>query len=103
MNTTKPRKTRPAALALRVREFSVSKADYPVHEVVLGINESATGGYVTKRDANGVATNGKGQWWVGIGWSADPEHGPYPTFASACKAVRTGQVLTPALVARGFH
>lgn len=104
MATTKTAKTRTTALLLRVREYSTSNAEYPIHEVVLlqGGREDATGGYATKRDASGVATGGKGQWWVGICWSTDAEHGPYPTLASARKAVQTDQVLTPTLVARGF-
>jgi hypothetical protein len=103
VTATKSRKTA-VALRLQVREFSVSQADYPLHEVVLlqAGRESATGGYVTKRDAGGVATDGRGQWWVGICWSADPEQGPFPTLASARKAVQTDQVITAALVARGF-
>jgi hypothetical protein len=105
MSTTKTRKARTVALRLRVREFSVSRADYPLYEVVLlqAGTESTTGGYVTKRDADGVATGGKGQWWVGICWSTDPEQGPYPTLAAARKAVQTDQVITSALVKRGFR
>lgn len=102
--TRKARTTKPTALLLRVRECGTSQVDYPLHEVVLlqGGREDATGGYVTKRDAGGRATNGKGQWWVGIGWSTNAEHGPYSTLASARKAVQTDQVITATLVERGF-
>lgn len=97
--------TAPRPLVLRVQEFSTSKTeDYPIHEVLLRRvgDELATGGYITKRDERGWATSGKGQWWAGICWSTDAEHGPYPTLATAGKAVKTGQVLTPTLRARGF-
>jgi hypothetical protein len=100
----KTSKARTTVLRLRVREFSTSQAAYPLHEVVWlhAGTESATGGYVTKRDTAGVATGGPGQWWVGICWSTDQEHGPYLTLASARKAVQTDQVITPTLVAQGF-
>jgi hypothetical protein len=104
MSAAKKTRTVRPLLRLRVREFSTSQADYPMHEVVLlqGGREDATGGYAVNRDAGGVATGGKGQWWVGICWSTSPEQGPYPTLASARKAVQTDQVITATLVERGF-
>jgi hypothetical protein len=93
-------------MALRVQEFSTSNTeDYLIHEVLLcrAGDELATGGYITKRDERGRATSGAGEWWTGICWSTDSERGPYPTLAAAGKAVKTGQVLTATLRARGFR
>lgn len=79
---------------------------YEWHDVVVCRNSGhyqGCGGYAVRRDERGHATAAGGQWWVGICWSAAPERGPYRTLASARKAIVTDQVLTPALVARGWR
>ena len=78
---------------------------YDVHQVRVrtGPHSRACGGYLVRRDANGLASTGSGAWWVGVVWHDSPEHGPYRTVASARKAVVTDQVLTDVLHERGFR
>ena len=78
---------------------------YDVHQVRVrtGPHSRACGGYLVRRDANGLATSWSGAWWVGVVWDDAPEVGPYRTLASARKAVLTDQVLTPVLHARGHR